>query len=818
MTLLRNKNSRLDFSRIHISVALRTTLVLVVYIITFIFLDWLTLGFQSLPNVVAWYPPSGVSFALLLALGARFAPVLAITSFISSFFIYKVSPSIEPLVVWSIVVSVVYGVAAALLRRRVRFDPQLRSMRDVFWLIFASVIVSAILAVGAIDASVSGGIISASDRMIATLTWWIGETVGVLVMTPFLLIHVMPSVKQFLDGTLNLSGKQQRFPPRPKHMVARTITLLVVLYLAYGVPALQSLDPIYLIAIPLIWISMDHGIKGASVGITIVSFATMGAVWLYHVDPNRGDDVQLLMLVLSIASLVIGMIRTEQIQTIKELDKSEKRFRALIENSLEEVSLVSVDGKLIYESPTTRRPLGYPAGSFVGRNLSELLHPDDQANAIMILEQVFREPGSHREEVFRLRHQDGSWRWMEGIVHNLLDEPAIGAIVINYHDVTDRRQADEEIRTRSDQLSTLYELSRALAEANDLDTVLDLVNRRTVESLHTTFARIALLTGDELITRSAYPIRVLDRDLFAEGQKLITDMPYCQRVLAQGEPAILRSSNPEVSDEERVALLLDFAQVLCLIPLHVHDFAANTSRTLGVLMVGEVRNEEREPFTPEKMNLARSIGDQAAISIENTRLFHDLQRSSIELSDAYNATIAGWSAALDLRDKETEGHTQRVTEMSCKLAKDMGLGEQELIQVRRGALLHDIGKMGVPDRILLKPDKLTDEEWIIMRMHPSYAFQMLKPITYLRLALDIPYCHHEKWDGTGYPRGLKGEEIPLAARIFAIVDVYDALTSDRPYRAGWSREKTLGHIRELSGSHFDPQVVDAFLKMGGDTS
>ncbi len=334
-----------------------------------------------------------------------------------------------------------------------------------------------------------------------------------------------------------------------------------------------------------------------------------------------------------------------------------------------------------------------------------------------------------------------------------------------------------------------------------------------MESLHTSFARIALLTGDELITRSAYPIRVLDRDLFAGGQKSITDMPYCQRIMEQGEPVILRSNNSEVSDEERNALLLDFVEVLCLIPLQVHDFVANANLTLGMLMVGEVRNEEREPFTSEKLSLARSIGDQAAISIENTRLFNDLQRSNIELSDAYNATIAGWSAALDLRDRETEGHTQRVTEMSYRLAKEMGLGEQELIQVRRGALLHDIGKMGVPDRILLKPDKLTDEEWVIMRMHPSYAFQMLKPITYLRLALDIPYCHHEKWDGTGYPQRLKGEEIPLAARIFSIVDVYDALTSDRPYRKGWSREKTLEHLRELSGSHFDPQVVDAFLRM-----
>jgi len=166
-----------------------------------------------------------------------------------------------------------------------------------------------------------------------------------------------------------------------------------------------------------------------------------------------------------------------------------------------------------------------------------------------------------------------------------------------------------------------------------------------------------------------------------------------------------------------------------------------------------------------------------------------------------------------LRDKETEGHTQRVTELTLKLARAMGLTNSDLVHIRRGALLHDIGKMGVPDGILFKEGPLTEEEWKIMRQHPRFAYEMLSPIEYLRPALDIPYCHHEKWDGSGYPRGLKGEEIPLAARLFAVVDVYDALTSDRPYRPAWPRQKTLEHIRQLSGSHFDPQVVETFMEL-----
>ncbi len=152
--------------------------------------------------------------------------------------------------------------------------------------------------------------------------------------------------------------------------------------------------------------------------------------------------------------------------------------------------------------------------------------------------------------------------------------------------------------------------------------------------------------------------------------------------------------------------------------------------------------------------------------------------------------------------------------MTLSLAQAMGLTDAELVHVRRGALLHDIGKMGVPDAILHKPGPLTDEEWIVMRKHPVYAYDLLSPIDYLRPALDIPYYHHEKWDGTGYPRGLVGEQIPFAARLFAVVDVADALLSDRPYRAGWTAERVRRHIASLSGSHFEPPVVAAFMQLG----
>ncbi|NJN79113.1 MAG: HD-GYP domain-containing protein [Anaerolineales bacterium] len=168
---------------------------------------------------------------------------------------------------------------------------------------------------------------------------------------------------------------------------------------------------------------------------------------------------------------------------------------------------------------------------------------------------------------------------------------------------------------------------------------------------------------------------------------------------------------------------------------------------------------------------------------------------------------------MDLRDKETEGHTLRVTDLSVKLARLIGINEGELLFIRRGALLHDIGKLGVPDLILHKAGSLDEGEWKIMHQHPQFAYDMLYPIEYLRPALDIPFCHHEKWDGTGYPRRLKGEAIPLSARVFAIVDVWDALTSDRPYRSAWDKQRAIDYIIEESDKHFDPKVVEAFLKM-----
>ena len=238
----------------------------------------------------------------------------------------------------------------------------------------------------------------------------------------------------------------------------------------------------------------------------------------------------------------------------------------------------------------------------------------------------------------------------------------------------------------------------------------------------------------------------------------------------------------------------------------IHD-----GEVLGLLKVysfGESRH-----FDASELALLQGVAHQAAQALSNARLLDRTQQLASELLHSYDATIEGWALALDLRDHETEGHSRRVTEKAVQLASAMGVFGAELEDVRRGALLHDIGKMGVPDSILLKPGKLTDEERAAMQGHTLLAEHMLSQISHLQHAIDIPLSHHEKWDGSGYPHGLKGEAIPLSARIFAIVDVFDALTNERPYKKAWSVEDAMAEIKSQSGKHFDPQVVEAFLKL-----
>jgi PAS domain S-box-containing protein len=368
-----------------------------------------------------------------------------------------------------------------------------------------------------------------------------------------------------------------------------------------------------------------------------------------------------------------------------------------------------------------------------------------------------------------------------------------------------RASAYEQIQRQIERLKALRTIDMFIASGADLHLTLQTILNQAFSQLEIDAADILLLNSTmhtlDLAEGIGFRSRGPEQVFVRVGEGL------AGRVVLEREPVVVRDITALQDVFPRLPLLLSEGFVCYFgVPLIAKG------EVKGVM---EIHLRTDREVNAEWMDFLESLAGQAALAIDNASLFESLQRSNLELGMAYETTLEGWSAALDLRDKETEGHTRRVTDLTLKLAEFMGLGEKERVHIRRGALLHDIGKMGIPDRILLKPDTLTGEEWEIMRQHPSYAYKLLSPITHLGPALDIPYCHHERWDGSGYPRGLKGEAIPLAARIFAVADVYDALCSDRPYRPAWTREKALEHIKSLSGVHFDPKVVEAFLQVVG---
>jgi putative nucleotidyltransferase with HDIG domain len=289
------------------------------------------------------------------------------------------------------------------------------------------------------------------------------------------------------------------------------------------------------------------------------------------------------------------------------------------------------------------------------------------------------------------------------------------------------------------------------------------------------------------------------KDSFAISNSVI------KRVADTGEAVLTTNAQEDPRFDQQASIAAyHLLSILCA-PLKVKDVL------IGVIYVDN--RAQSGIFHNDDLEIISSFSNQAAVAIENARLFDGLKSSNEELQIAYQATLKGWVRALDLRDKETEGHTQRVTSLTLKLATAMGIQGDDLIHIERGALLHDIGKMAIPDGILLKPGGLTPEERSLIEKHPVYAYEMLNPIKFLGPALDIPYCHHEKWNGTGYPRGLRAEQIPLVARIFAVADVWDALVSDRPYRKGLDPKEVKEKIKSDAGSHFDPRVVDVFLRL-----
>ncbi len=362
----------------------------------------------------------------------------------------------------------------------------------------------------------------------------------------------------------------------------------------------------------------------------------------------------------------------------------------------------------------------------------------------------------------------------------------------------------ERTRQRLLEIETVHSISVALRAANALADALPIILDRIMELFNAEGVALEIVTQDrrEIVTELARGVWEHLTGHRSQPANRIT-----KEVFSSGHPFV--KNNINAIEESMETTLYSGLPVIACVPIVAQDLP------IGVMWVGR-----KNAFQEEEIKLLASIGEIVGATVRRMglhditeHLLADLQVANRNLEKSYDTTLEGWAKALELRDKETEGHSRRMSDFTIQLAYEVGIPKADLIHIRRGVLLHDIGKMGVSDQLLHKPTSLTEEEWVVMRKHPQFAYDLLYPIIYLRPALDIPYCHHEKWDGTGYPRHLKGGQIPIAARVFAVVDVYDALLSSRPYRSTWPRRKVIAYIREQSGKQFDPNVVEAFFNL-----
>ena len=376
-------------------------------------------------------------------------------------------------------------------------------------------------------------------------------------------------------------------------------------------------------------------------------------------------------------------------------------------------------------------------------------------------------------------------------------------IMLIARDITDCKETKLKMERQMQQLSILRSIDLAIASGLDLNLLLSMLLDRVMALMHVDAATVLLLNSKT---------NVLE---FAAGKGFHSNiLQYTRLKLGEGGAGRVALGREMLHIPDLTKDRMEFDRS----PLFVQENFVSywgvplmaKGRVLGVLEMFH-----RSPLKPDKdlQNFFVMVAGQAAIAIDSAMMFSDLQRSNVELSLAYDATIEGLSRALDLRDKETKEHTFRVTDITVKLATRLGVKQTDMIHIRRGSILHDIGKVAIPDQILFKPGPLAQDEWAIMRKHPDIAVELLSPVSYLEPALEIPHWHHEKWDGSGYPDGLRQEDIPFAARLFAVADVYDALTSNRPYRSAWSKWDAIQYIEDQTGTHFDPRVVPEFLDL-----
>lgn len=474
----------------------------------------------------------------------------------------------------------------------------------------------------------------------------------------------------------------------------------------------------------------------------------------------------------------------------------EAMLRTVTDQGTDLVTVLDRDGRVLYQSGGARQLLGRSARDVTGRAALNVVHPDDLRRVQEAFKAIQRLPDSALNLTFRALHVDGRVLWLEARGRNLLQEPSVRGVVVHSRDVTAQHLSKRALERRVQELTLMHATGLQLQEAQSVDEIASRVARLIEGRLGHPFVWVAERVGEQLLMRACDGNREAWTAL--DAQSLPVSRGLCGAAVRGGVTLMVG----DVTRDPRYVPIGHEVRSELVTPIRV------AGRVWGVL---NVESPLVDAFDEDDRQALETVAAQMGAALASVLLLADLRGSRDELSRAYDQTIEGWARALDFRDRETEGHSQRVTELTVHLARRMGLSGEALLHLRRGALLHDIGKMGIPDAVLLKPGPLDDQEWAVMRRHPDMALALLEPIEFLRGALDIPSAHHEKWDGSGYPAGLAGEEIPLPARIFAVIDVWDALRHDRPYRRAWDAGRARALIEQESGRHFDPQVVRAFL-------